>query len=50
LQDFVRENIASYKVPEVMRFLAELPKGPTGKVHRRTLREQAGCESQAAAG
>jgi len=50
LQDFVRGKIASYKVPEVIRFLAELPKGPTGKVHRRTLREQAVRESQAAAG
>jgi long-chain acyl-CoA synthetase len=41
LQDFMRERIAPYKIPEVIRFLAELPKGPTGKVHRRSLRERA---------
>lgn len=49
LQDFVRGKIASYKVPEVIRLLAELPKGPTGKVHRRTLREQAMRQGQAQA-
>jgi long-chain acyl-CoA synthetase len=41
LQMFVRERIAAYKTPEVITFLSELPKGPTGKVCRRTLRENA---------
>lgn len=41
LCEFARGRIASYKAPEQIRFLTELPKGPTGKVHRRTLREQA---------
>ena len=48
LQDFARGRIASYKIPEEIRFLTELPKGPTGKVHRRTLREQVVRERQAA--
>ena len=41
LQTFLKERIAPYKAPEVIRFQAELPKGPTGKIHRKTLREQA---------
>ncbi|MBC7967874.1 MAG: hypothetical protein H7Z17_18335 [Fuerstia sp.] len=44
LQQFVRQKIAPYKVPEEIRFLEELPKGATGKVHRRSLREQAKIE------
>ncbi len=41
LQDFLGTRLAGYKVPEVVQFLPELPKGPTGKIHRRTLRERA---------
>ena len=41
LKQFCRNQIASYKVPEHIVFLAELPKGSTGKVHRRSLRDQA---------
>lgn len=48
LQDFLHERIASYKVPEAIHFLPVLPKGPTGKIHRRTLREQALRERQPA--
>jgi long-chain acyl-CoA synthetase len=33
-----RANLASYKVPKVIEFRAELPKGPTGKVLRRLLK------------
>ena len=33
-----REELAYYKVPAAIRFLAELPKGPTGKILRRGLR------------
>lgn len=47
LRQFMNQKIASYKVPEEIRFLAELPKGPTGKVHRRTLRDQARTERAA---
>jgi long-chain acyl-CoA synthetase len=28
-------------VPEAIAFLPELPKGATGKIHRKTLRERA---------
>jgi long-chain acyl-CoA synthetase len=41
LCDFARERLADYKVPEVIRFLPELPKGLTGKVDRRKLAELA---------
>ena len=37
---FCRERLAGFKVPRQFAFLPELPKGPTGKVHRRALREQ----------
>jgi long-chain acyl-CoA synthetase len=38
LQAFALERIAAYKVPEVYHFVAALPRGTTGKVHRKTLR------------
>jgi long-chain acyl-CoA synthetase len=41
LKRFLQEQIAAYKVPEAIRILPELPKGSTGKVHRKTLREWA---------
>jgi long-chain acyl-CoA synthetase len=41
LQAFLREHLAAYKVPETITFLTELPKGLTGKIHRKTLREWA---------
>ncbi|MCU1293585.1 MAG: AMP-dependent synthetase and ligase [Bryobacterales bacterium] len=39
---FVRERLAEYKAPEIIRFQTELPKGPTGKLQRRALREAEG--------
>ena len=39
LQDFMRFRIADYKVPERIAFLPVLPKGPTGKLQRRALKE-----------
>ena len=33
-----RANLAAYKVPKVVEFRTELPKGPTGKVLRRLLK------------
>jgi long-chain acyl-CoA synthetase len=41
LQDFVCSRIAEYKTPERIIFLTNLPKGLTGKVERRTLKELA---------
>jgi long-chain acyl-CoA synthetase len=41
LIDWTAKSIAAYKVPESIAFLPALPIGPTGKVVRRALREQA---------
>jgi long-chain acyl-CoA synthetase len=38
LRAFMGDRLASYKVPETIEFLAELPKGLTGKIHRKTLK------------
>jgi long-chain acyl-CoA synthetase len=40
LMAFATERIANYKVPDAIFFEAALPKGPTGKVARRPLRER----------
>ncbi len=39
LRQWCRERIANYKVPASVRFMDELPKGPTGKVLRRALKD-----------
>ena len=39
LKRFTQQYLADYKLPEEIRFLNELSKSPTGKVHRPTLRE-----------
>jgi long-chain acyl-CoA synthetase len=41
LRDLVRSRIADYKTPEHILFLASLPKGLTGKVQHRALKELA---------
>jgi len=41
LRDLVRSRIADYKTPERILFLPVLPKGLTGKVQRRALKELA---------
>jgi long-chain acyl-CoA synthetase len=35
----MRQRLADHKIPERLIFMSELPKGPTGKVHRRGLKE-----------
>jgi acyl-coenzyme A synthetase/AMP-(fatty) acid ligase len=47
LREFVREWLADYKVPERVVFLNELPKGITGKVQRRALKEMAAAKTVA---
>ncbi len=37
VKDYVKENLARYKVPREVAFLAELPRNPTGKVLKREL-------------
>jgi benzoate-CoA ligase family protein len=39
LQEFVRERLAGHKVPRQVSFVDELPKTPSGKIDRRSLRE-----------
>jgi long-chain acyl-CoA synthetase len=35
-----REHVGEYKVPTIIEFVDSLPKGPTGKILKRALREQ----------
>ncbi|CAG7626883.1 AMP-binding protein [Rhodococcus opacus] len=39
LQDFVKNELAPYKYPRSIEFLAELPRTPNGKIQRYRLRE-----------
>ncbi|MDT0202966.1 AMP-binding enzyme [Nocardioides sp. AE5] len=38
---FVKERVAAYKYPRQVWIMDELPKGPTGKILRREVREPA---------
>jgi 2-aminobenzoate-CoA ligase len=38
IQDFVKKSIAPYKYPRAVEFVKELPRTPTGKINRATLR------------
>jgi acyl-CoA synthetase (AMP-forming)/AMP-acid ligase II len=40
LKEFVKQNLARFKVPRDVAFLEELPRNPTGKVLKRELRER----------
>jgi fatty-acyl-CoA synthase len=40
IKDYVKDNLANYKVPREVVFLDELPRNPTGKVLKRELEEQ----------
>lgn len=42
LRDFVRERLANFKVPRKILLVAEIPKGPTGKMQRIGLAERLG--------
>jgi len=39
---YTRERLAAYKYPREIRFMAELPKGPSGKILKAALRDGAG--------
>jgi long-chain acyl-CoA synthetase len=45
LLEFSRQHLAEYKCPVKVVFVGALPKGPTGKVQRRSLRELQEAES-----
>lgn len=38
--EFCRAHLADYKCPRSVRFVADVPKGPTGKVLKRELARQ----------
>jgi long-chain acyl-CoA synthetase len=40
IRSHAREHLADYKVPEKVHFLPVLPKGATGKVHRKALKDE----------
>ena len=42
LRDFCVEHLGRYKTPKVIRFVSELPRGPSGKVQRLKLLDQTG--------
>lgn len=42
IKDWVRSNLARYKVPREVRFRDELPRNPTGKLLRRVLIDEEG--------
>lgn len=50
LRDWVRSNLAAYKVPRDVVFRDELPRNPTGKVLRRVLIAEAGNQHLPPAG
>ena len=37
LRDFVKDQVAAYKYPRVVWLVDELPKGPTGKILKRSI-------------
>ena len=37
---FCRQQLADYKCPKTIRFVKEIPKGPTGKLLKRELAAQ----------
>ena len=45
LRDFVRQNIARFKVPKAIHFVDELPKTATGKIQKFVLRKGAAAIS-----
>jgi long-chain acyl-CoA synthetase len=46
LRDFVKQRVAAYKYPRLVWLVAELPKGPTGKILRREVRRPGSPEPQ----
>jgi long-chain acyl-CoA synthetase len=39
LAEFSRQELGKYKTPKIIKFVSELPKGPSGKVQRLKLLE-----------
>jgi fatty-acyl-CoA synthase len=49
LKDYVKRNLARYKVPREIHFLDELPRNATGKILKRELAERNGAGPPTAA-
>lgn len=45
IQEWLGDHIAAYKIPKSIDFVADLPRFPNGKLHRRVLRDQYWAES-----
>jgi acyl-CoA synthetase (AMP-forming)/AMP-acid ligase II len=41
IEDYLTRNLAKYKLPNEYVFMADLPKGPSGKILKRELRVRA---------
>lgn len=39
LRHFCRDSLAAYKIPREIHITTDMPRGPTGKIHKRKLRE-----------
>lgn len=50
IQDLVRRGLSQHEYPRHVAFVAELPKTPAGKVHRKVLRERELAAAAASAG
>ncbi len=48
LIEYCRERLAAYKYPRFMSVIEQLPKGPTGKILKRVLRDQAKLQNEMA--
>ncbi|MEM9684153.1 MAG: alpha/beta fold hydrolase, partial [Pseudomonadota bacterium] len=48
LTRYLRERIVTYKVPRYLEFVADIPKGPTGKYQRRDLADVLGVSGEPA--
>ncbi len=48
LQNFTRERLSQHEFPRHVEFVAELPKTPAGKVHRKVLRDREAAAAAAA--
>jgi fatty-acyl-CoA synthase len=46
VKDYVKDNLARYKVPREVVFLDELPRNSTGKVLKRDLQEEEGADAE----
>lgn len=49
LQNYTRERLAQHEFPRLVEFVAELPKTPAGKVHRKVLRDREAAKAAALA-